>query len=443
MAQGALGAPLLPLFGKIGPPPLEVFATVAPGTIVAQGRAIMEFSGHEKTPTLTRNGRIAVVALLILGGGFGVMKATVALGRKAGESTAKRPVPDVEFVTARAGDVPVTLESQGMVQAVTETRAAAEVPGLIVKVAPAWKAGGTFAAGEELLKIDDADYHAALANAEAVAAEADLAVKMEDERGKQAVRDWNKLAAGKPDSDLVTRGPQLAAARARHAAAQAAVEKARRDLDRTVLRAPYAGRIRATMSDLGSYAAPAAPLAEFYSTEAYQVSLPLSLDDFHLLPPGEKEPVKLTAGPGERMTFTGRIVRTSAEIDRASRTIHVTAEIRPDSQAPALLVPGLFVKATLTGVTLKNVIRLPRICLLPDNRVAVITEASKLVTRPVTVERATRNEVMISKGLSAGEKVLSSALAVLTEGMEVHPLNSSNPAQADAAPPAPARKPAP
>ena len=382
----------------------------------------MDSPDKEKTRTLTNAGR-GMVAVFILALGSGLSFAALKFGKQAGEAPAKRPIPDVELVTARAEDVVLKLESQGIVQAVTETRAAAEVPGRVVRVSPSWDAGGTFKQGEELLALDDADYKAAVANAEALAAEAVLAVKIEEERGKQAVRDWNKLATGTPESDLVTRGPQLKAAQARSAAAQAAVEKARRDLERTVLRAPYAGRIRATLTDIGSYAAPGAPLAEFYCTDAWQISLPLSLDDYQFLDNSPAAPVTLTAGSGDHViTFKASVLRTSAEIDRASRTIHVIAELKPGDHPPPLLVPGLFVKAALPGSTLKGVIRLPRVCLLPDDRVAIASADNKLSTRAVKVVRSTRDEVFVSEGVKAGERVLATVLAVITEGLEIHPV---------------------
>lgn len=383
----------------------------------------------EKTPTLTSTGRVATVAVLILVVAGGIMKAAIGFGKKAGEAPAKRPIPDVELVTAAIADLPVMLESQGIVLAVTETRAAAEVPGRIIQVSPSWVAGGTFKAGDALLQIDDADYKAVLANAEAAAAEASLAVRMEEERSAQAMRDWKKLATGQPESDLVTRAPQLAAAKARHAAAAAAVEKARRDLERTVLRAPYAGRIRAILTDFGSYAAPASPLAELYSTEAFQVSLPMSIDDYHLLEAGKSTMVELTAGSGEQaIRFTGALVRTAAEIDRASRSIQVVAEIKPGDHPPPLLVPGLFVKAAIPGVTLKNVVKLPRVCLLPDNRVAVVSADNRLGFRTVKLVRSTRDDVLVSEGVNAGDRVLATVLAVATESMEVNPVGTAIPA---------------
>ena len=191
----------------------------------------------------------------------------------------------------------------------------------------------------------------------------------------------------------------------RSQSAAAAVEKARRDLERTVLRAPYAGRIRATLTDIGSYAAPASPLAEFYSTDAYQVSLPLSLDDFAMLEAKPSSPVTLTAAGIPPLTAT--ILRTSGEIDRASRTIQIIAEIKPAAAGaplPPLVVPGLFVKASLPGVTLKGVVKLPRVCLLPDNRAIVVTPDNRLSFRSVKVARSTRDDIFIAEGINAGDR---------------------------------------
>ena len=53
---------------------------------------------------------------------------------------------------------------------------------------------------------------------------------------------------------------------------------------------------------------------------------------------------------------------------------------------------------------------------------AVVTAENKLAIRPVTVARATRDEVMVSRGVATGERVLATALAVITEGMEVNPV---------------------
>lgn len=394
----------------------------------------------DDVPTLTGIGRAAVAAVLLLAGG-GVYFAATKFAKKANEVSVKRPVPDVELTTAAVADVPLTLESQGVIQALTETRAAAEIAGRVISVSPQWDTGGTFNAGDELLRIDDADYKAVLATAEASAAEAALAVRMEEERAAQAVRDWNKLATGKPESDLVTRGPQLAAAKARHAAAVAAVEKAKRDVERTVLRAPYTGRIRATLTDLGSWVAPGTPLAEFYATTEWQVSLPLSLEDYTVLDTTPGAEIKLSATGMEPVN--AKLLRTSGEIDRAARTVHVIAGIKPGTAPlPALLQPGLYVRAALPGSTLKSVVRLPRLCLMPGDRAAIVSADNKLSLRPVKVARSTKDEVFLSSGVNAGERVLATVLAVTTEGMEVNPLMPAPSTPAPSVPAAPESKPA-
>jgi RND family efflux transporter MFP subunit len=395
---------------------------------------------EEDVRALTGTGRAALLAVLILVAGAAGMAVATKFGKKASEVTVKRPVPDVELVTAAVSDVPLVLESQGVIQAVTETRAAAEIAGRILWVSPQWDTGGEFKTGDELLRIDDADYKAALAAAEASAAEAALAVRMEEERAAQAVRDWNKLASGKPESDLVTRGPQLAAAKARHTAALGAAEKARRDVERTVLRAPYDGRIRATLTDIGSWVAPGAPLAEFYATSEWQVRLPLSLEDYALLDQTPGAGITLRAEGMDPVSAA--LVRTAGEIDRAARTIHVIAGIKAGAKPlPALLQAGLYVRAELPGTTLKNVVKLPRECLLPGHRAAIITAENKLSLREVTVARSTKDDVFLSSGIAAGDRVLATVLAVTTEAMQVNPLTPAAPSE-PAPVPAEAGKPA-
>ena len=378
----------------------------------------------DKVRSLTLTGRLLVPLLVVALGGAAFQMA-VKFGRRAAKAPVETPIPDVELLRAAAGDAEIVLESQGVLEPITRTRAAAEVAGRVVAVGPAWRDGAAFNAGDELLRLDDADYRAALANAEAAEADAAMQLRMEQARAEQAMRDWKKLATGNPESDLVTRAPQLKAAAARLSAAGAAVQKAKRDLERTVIRAPYQGRMLRTLTDLGSWVAPGAALAEFHATDRWQVRLPLPLDDFTLLETAVGTPVTLTATAGDRtLVIKAALARSAAEIDRASRTLAVTAEFTPPADADALLAPGLFVKATLPGRTLKNVVRIPRRALLPGDRVAVCSAENHLAFRPVRVARATRDDVLLADGIKPGESILVTALAVITEGMEVRPVTT-------------------
>jgi RND family efflux transporter MFP subunit len=252
-----------------------------------------------------------------------------------------------------------------------------------------------------------------------------MQVRMEEARAEQALRDWKKLAAGNPESDLVTRAPQLKAARARAAASNAAIEKAKRDLARTVVRAPFDGRMLRTLINVGSWAAPGAALAEFYATDRFQVRLPLPLDDFTLLESPEGTPVTLTATAGGRtVEIKAALTRTAGEIDRASRTLPVPAEFDASSLNDPLIAPGLYVNASLPGKTLRKVIRLPRRSLLAGDRVAVCSADHHLSFRPVRIARTTRDDVLLAEGVQPGEQILATTLAVMTEGMAVRPVTA-------------------
>lgn len=370
---------------------------------------------------LTRTGQAAAAVFVILGGAA-VAQVFIKLKQEQPKTEVRRPVPAVEVVAVNRGDAPVRLTSQGIVEAETETRAAAEVAGRVVWVSSNFKAGGEFNAGDELVRLEDADYKAALAAAKAAEAEARMALELEQARVDQAIRDWNKLAAGtKPESALATRQPQLTAAQAAVASAAASVEKAQRDLDRTVLKAPYTGRIRHKQTDIGTFVTPGTPLADLFSTERYEIRLPVSVDDFTLLPTAPTTPVTLTTeAGGQTLTFSGKVVRHEGEVDRQSRSLYLVAQIT--AKPHPLLAPGLFLRASIQGVTLPQVARLPRLCLHGQDRVWIIDADQRLRSRKVKAVRLEEKDVLISDGLQDAENVLATVLQVTTEGMTVSPL---------------------
>ena len=94
-----------------------------------------------------------------------------------------------------------------------------------------------------ILRIDASDYDAALAQAKSNLEEARMALVSEEARAKQAERDWKSLGTGGEASDLTLRKPQLASARAKVEAAETAVKKAERDVERATVEAPYAARV--------------------------------------------------------------------------------------------------------------------------------------------------------------------------------------------------------
>lgn len=151
-------------------------------------------SSSAKARTFTTAGRI-LLPLLILAAGGAAAGIFLKLSRKAAQSGSALPPPGVELQTAAWQSVPLVIDSQGILEAVTETKAAAEVSGRVISVSSLWHSGAVFPAGAELLRLEDADYRAALANAEASRADAAMQLKVEQARAEQARRDWKKLGS--------------------------------------------------------------------------------------------------------------------------------------------------------------------------------------------------------------------------------------------------------
>lgn len=332
---------------------------------------------------------------------------------QAEETEPLKVIPAVEVVTASPDTASLTVASQGSVMARTETQAASEVSGRVISVADNFETGAAFKEGDVLLTIDDADYIAALATSRAEEADAALAVATEKARAAQAQRDWKRLGTtGKKPTDLVLRKPQMVSAEARLEASKAAVSRAQRNLDRTRLRAPYDGRIRSTATDVGSYVTVGSPLAEMYATDRLEVMLPLSSEDFAFI---EKNPGTEITLRSRGETIGATLSRISGEVDTKTRQVSVIAALPEDSK----LLPGEFVTAEITGITLDNTIAIPRRALYGTGQVLSVDNDDRLRFRDVTVARTSGETVYISDGVSSGDRIATTTLAAPVDGMEV------------------------
>jgi RND family efflux transporter MFP subunit len=315
------------------------------------------------------------------------------------------------------------VSTQGAVRPRTETALVSEVAGKVVSVSPKFIAGGFFRQGEVLLEIDPSDYEAALQRALANLASREARLADEVARSEQALKDWRNLGRQGEPSDLVLRKPQLADARANVLAAEADVQKARRDLERTRISVPYDGLVREKLADIGQYVAPGTRLGVTFAIDTAEVRLPLSATDMAYLDlpsaTGSLDrptPVTLSAdAPGSTGTWSAGIVRTEGVVDERSRVIYAVAEV-PDpygvlgiSRQPELKI-GTFVRADIEGRFAEDVVELPRRVLRPDNTVLVATPERELEIRPVSVARAEPSRVYIDEGLRAGEWIITTSM---------------------------------
>lgn len=356
---------------------------------------------------------VAVIAMTIL-----------ASGKRPPRQDTGQAAVLVEAVTARARSLNFVVESQGPVRPRTETTLVSEVAGRVVSVSPDFVAGGFFRKGEVLLEIDPSDYATAVKRAEAALASRKAQLADERARSRQAIQDWKNLGKTGDVPDLVARKPQLADAEANVLAAEADLDKAERDLQRTRITVPYDGLVRSKRVDVGQFVGAGTQLGITFSVDTAEIRLPLSSPDvaFLNLPratdvdPADYPAVSLQATvAGETKTWEARLIRTEGVIDESSRVLYAVAEVQDpygllgESTQDELRM-GTFVRAAIEGRFIENAVVLPRFVLRNDNTILVANEERELEVREVTVARAEPDEVYLIDGVSDGELVITTTL---------------------------------
>ncbi|HFB54618.1 MAG TPA: efflux RND transporter periplasmic adaptor subunit, partial [Hellea balneolensis] len=187
-----------------------------------------------------------------------------------------RPVLAVMATMAVSDTVRLNVNVQGETRPRTEIDLVPEVAGKIVYVSPKFLSGGLFAKGDVLYKIDSANFDVAVIRAQASVARAQQVLTREEAEGEIARQDWADLSDGKTASDLTLRKPQLLEAQAGLQSALADLQNAQLNLKRATVRAPFAGRVREKLVDLGQYVGPGTKLGRIFSTDYTEIRLALN-----------------------------------------------------------------------------------------------------------------------------------------------------------------------
>lgn len=345
------------------------------------------------------------------------------------KTTVKEPVP----VAVRALDInletmQLSVASEGNVQPRVETKLVAQVAGEVIDVSSRLVAGGDFARGDVLLKLDPRDYEIALARSEALLSRSEAEQRFASEETARIRSLYGEELAS--IAELQSAERLLAVSGAVLDDARAAVKRARLDLERTVLIAPFNGRVRAENVDIGQFLSKGAMIATLYDTDRLQVRLPLADSQLAFLDPSyaktglaDKDPadVSLTAEyAGGEQSWSAKLLRTEGDISTKSRFLHVMVEVTETVNSNGVRLPvGLFVGAAIQGRKVDGLVSVPRTALRPDNSVMVIDDDDRLRFRDVTVFKLSDSDVLISEGLASGERISISPLQFVVEGMPV------------------------
>lgn len=346
------------------------------------------------------------------------------------EGASKQMAMLVQVTRAEEGDFSPRLVATGTVEPVEDVIISARVGGEVIRRAPGFVPGGAVRKGEVLLQIDPADYrnNLELRRSELLQAQTELAVEM----GRQEVAAQDLELVGseslsEEEKSLVLRQPQLNAVKARIKAAKAAVEQARLNLARTTITAPFDAHIITQNVTTGSQVAVGDDLGRLVGIHTYRIilSLPVSRLQWLRFPDSKTErgsPVQIrnsSAWP-KGVYRTGYLNSKVGALDDQTRQARVLVEV-PDPLAkdtasgPELII-GTFVEARVQANEIKDVVRLNRDHLRNNNTVWVMQD-DKLNIREVEVLLTDHEYAYITSGLSGGEKVVTTNLSTVAEGI--------------------------
>jgi len=170
-----------------------------------------------------------VAPIVILLAGAAIMSLLIYLRKAPPRQSKENPGTLVDVMIGRIREHQVQVAVTGTVQPRREARITPQVSGKVAWMNPRFIAGGFFAEGEEMFRIEDVDYRLAVEQATAQRARAELDLLTVQSQARIARREWQRLNSGgkKEPNPLVVYEPQLKNARATLAAAEAAVSKAR------------------------------------------------------------------------------------------------------------------------------------------------------------------------------------------------------------------------
>ena len=348
------------------------------------------------------------------------LAATMLAGCENSADTAQNAAADtrprVKTCTVRTRTFAETAFVQGTVRAKTSAAAAARVPGVIDALLV--KEGDSVKAGTALFEVDRVNLEnavraagddirlakAALAQAEAADAKAraDLA-RMERlvKAGAVTVDSAEKARLGGKTS-----AARLLGAKAQLAKAETGLAVAKKNLDDSRVRAPFAGTVVKKVKDVGDYAGPGTPVLLLEDCGPCEVRFSLDASRYEAVETG-----KTRIG-------SGTVAWKSPTVDPATRTFEVRTIVpRSDDVRPGMLIDAQVVFSSFAAPALPASAVNP----MPDGKSAVFTvENGRIVRRNVTVRAESGGWCAIGADeIPKSGNVVSEGMLLLHEGDEV------------------------
>lgn len=322
-------------------------------------------------------------------------------------------------------DTPVASQYAGQIAGRDEVKVQSKVSGNVVE--KYFHGGDYVTAGQPLYRIDSRQYESAVLQAQATLSQSQATLSNAQ---TDLYRDQQLLASDAISEQTVTTQQANVDAYSAAAAANAALlQKARQDLDDTVIYAPMSGQLSVDDVAVGTFAAAGSTnLVTIGTTDPVFVEFGISESEYlkfkniQAMQSGSDKggvQVSITLSDGSAYPYDGRIVQADRALAQNTGTLMVKALFQNPN---GLLLPGMFARVKLTGETVPNAILVPQRAvqqLLGKSFVMVVNGDNKSEARTVTLGQKVGSYYIIKDGLSASDTVIVEGLSNLQEGKDL------------------------
>ncbi|MEZ6092408.1 MAG: hypothetical protein R3C05_31265 [Pirellulaceae bacterium] len=368
-------------------------------------------------------------------------------------------------------------------------RAVAQVAGRILEVHPELRPGAIISAGDVMLRIDDADYRSAAAELTASIEQKEAEItQLEQTRSnydktltlersalslfERELNRYESLLASQAESQAAIDGarrsliaqqkvvqdlensksliePQIHVLKAAVRQTAAQLEKAERDVERTLIRAPFTMRVGDVDLELDQFVATNETLFEGFSDSEIEIEVQVSTTDMPRLlamPPADhRPPEELTmdimrnafrvsptveiSGGDSTVVYEGRFLRVREVVDSQTRQVGVVIGVTnepklTDGRPRPPVLDGSFCKVTMRGESIGQRVVVPRVSLHGET-VYVLDKDSRLAKSEVEVEFFQEDVAVLASGLTPAEQVIIADPSPAVQGSLIKPVEDN------------------
>ena len=310
------------------------------------------------------------------------------------------PAMPVEVAVAQRDTVVDAIDATGQIEAMQAIELRPEVEGRLERILV--NEGTVVGRGTPLFKIDDAELRAEVARAEA---ERDLA--------RQGLTRTRGLLEQKAST-----ASELERAEATARSTQAQLDLLNLRLDRTTVRAPFAGVVGRRLVSLGDYVTTSSRLITLQTFDPQRAVFQIPERFADRIALGQKVAFRVAALPGRE--FVGVVDFVDPVVQLPGRTLMAKARVANPRRE---LQSGMFIEARLATATRPDAVVVPEDAVLSllGARVVWAVKDGKADRREVELGVRTPGFVEVRKGVQAGEQVVVGGAERLQPGAPVSP----------------------